>query len=116
MATWSKNHRACTTTWSTLLALTQLNETFKDAGELPMTGLTFWTGSADARRTRAEGLATQIDNIFRIIRRARFEEGVTETDAASGLVSALLNAEGSVADLAEVADQKYHFWREDEVA
>jgi hypothetical protein len=114
MAVWSSNHRACTTTWSTLLVLTQIQEAFPKAGAIPMTDLAFWAGSDDARRTRAETLAQQVDNIFRQLRGAKYEEGVAGEDAIQKMVAQLLTQGGTVADLAEVSDALYLFWKEAE--
>lgn len=114
MAVWSKNRRACKTTWSTLLALAQIQEAFPKAGTIPMADLAFWAGSEGARRARAESLAQQMDNIFRILRKATYEDGVTSEDAIQAMVAQLLIGAGTVADLAEVNDALYLFRREEE--
>lgn len=114
MPTWSSNHRACKTTWSTLLALTQLQEAFPLAGVIPMPSLLFWAGSDDARAQRAQTLAQQMDNIFRLLRNARYEDGVSAEAALAGLEAALLKESNTVADLSDAADTLYLFWQENE--
>lgn len=116
MPVWSRNHRACTTTWTTLFALTQLRATFDDSGVLPMPELLFWAGSARARATRAESLSNQIDNIFRLLRGARFEDGVDRPTAIARLRDTLLVEANTVASLAEEADGLYRFFGESEMA
>ncbi|WP_456425015.1 hypothetical protein [Rhodocaloribacter sp.] len=118
MAEWSVNHRACTTTYTTLIVLAQLPRdlSFRDAGDVPMSGLAFWklTSSAQVRRVQAGALALQIDNVFRDIRGAVYEPGV-DPDAVPGLIrEALLRPENTVADLAALFDGLYLFWREND--
>ena len=117
MAVWSANHRACVTTWSTLFALTQLTEPFATAGDLPMSALTFFNaaGTAEMRELQASTLATQLDNIFRVLRGARYEDGVHHDGAVSAMVDVLTVADKTVAELAEVADAQYRFWGEGDV-
>lgn len=118
MAEWSVNHRACTTTYTTLIVLAQLPRDlpFPDAGAVKMNGLAFWklTSSAQVRRVQAGALAVQIDNVFRDIRGAVYEPGV-DPDAVPGLIrEALLRSEDTVADLAALFDGLYLFWREND--
>lgn len=115
MAVWSRNHRACETTWTTLFALTQLRAPFPAAGEFTMPQLLFWAGSARARQTRAEALSNQIDNIFRLLRGARFEEGVDRSAAVARLRDTLLVEANTVAVLAEEADALYRFFGESQL-
>lgn len=116
MAIWSRNHRACETTWTTLYALTQLREAFPQAGDIPMQQLTFWTQSGDSRDVRARTLATQMDRVFVRLRGATYEDGANRTGAVSELVSALVSKDKSIAQLAEVADAQYRFWGEEALA
>ncbi len=113
MATWSRNHRACETTWTTLYALTQLHAAFPDAGTIPMSQLTFWAQQGDTRDVRARSLATQVDRVFVRLRGAQYEEGVNQTTAISNLVETLSAESKTVADLAEAADAQYRFWGEE---
>jgi hypothetical protein len=115
---WSNNNRACKTTWTTLIALDQLreNQTFKTAGNKKMKSLTFYPkeGSSDVLDIRAKGLAQQLDKIFRFVRRADYEKNVTNKKAVNGLVKVLKDGEKTVADLADVADDAYLFFKEGE--
>lgn len=113
MPVWSRNHRSCETTWTTLFALEQLRAPFQPSGAFTMNRLLFWAGSAQARATRAEALSNQLDNIFRLLRGARFEEGVDRSIATTGLRDTLLVKENTVAVLAEVADEMYRFFGEE---
>ena len=115
MAIWSKNNRACTTTWTTLRVLDQLDEVFKDSGDLLMSELGFWNdaASADIRKQQASALASQMDNVFRLIRRAKYEWHVGRKRAVSGMVGVLTDSEATVSQLAEVIDRMYMFWGED---
>ncbi len=112
MANWSRNNRACETTWTTLYALTQLHSAFPDSGTIPMSQLTFWVQQDDTREVRTRSLATQMDRVFVRLRGARYEDGVNQTSAISALVAALGSESKTVADLAETADAQYRFWGE----
>lgn len=113
---WSANNRACKTTWTTLRILNQLEQTFDKAGAVKMDGLTFWNqgSSSDSRESVAHSLSIQIDNVFRLIRGARYEGGVTKPEAVQGMLDILLDESKTVTDLALVADALYQFWKEDE--
>ena len=113
---WSANSRACKTTWSTLRILNQLEETFAEAGTLKMKGLTFWnqSGSADNRESMARTLSIQVDNVFTLIRGARYEDGASKPKAIEGMLAILLDESKTVVDLALAADALYKFWKEDE--
>jgi uncharacterized protein YicC (UPF0701 family) len=116
MAKWSKNNRACKTAWSTLRVLEQLKEVFSAAGSLKMRDLTFYnqTSSKELRASLSRMLATQLDNIFREIRSARYEEGVTAEQAIEAMAGILTDGDLTVADLAETCDESYKFFGEDE--
>lgn len=112
---WNRNNRACTTTWTTLRVLDQIDEVFKDSGDVRMSELTFWNqaASADMRKLQATTIANQMDNIFRLIRRATYEEGVTREKAVSDMVNIMANEDKTVSDLSEVIDTDYLFWGEE---
>jgi hypothetical protein len=112
MSTWSRNHRSCETTWSTLYALIQLRAAFPDSGEIPMPQLAFWTQSARSREVRARALAAQMDGVFTHIRGARYEDEVNQAGAVAALSVALLTESNTVSDLAEACDAQYRFWGE----
>ncbi len=111
---WNNTNRAAKTTWTTLMLLDQLQEVFDEAGALKMEELFFWkaTQSESVRLHEAEGLAIQIDDVFRRIRGAEFEAGVTRLQAIEDMVKVLNAADKTVSDLAKIADEAYHFWRE----
>lgn len=115
MFTWSKNNRACTTTWSTLLILDQIKEVFKDSGTIKIQDFSFWskTASSDMRKLMANTLAIQMDNIFSMILGAKHEEGKTKDTAVADIVSILTNGDKTVLELAEVNDKNYLFWKEE---
>jgi hypothetical protein len=113
MPVWSRNHRACETTWTTLFALGQLRAPFQASGAITMDRLLFWAGSAQARKTRAEALSHQLDNVFRLLRGARFEDGVDRLTATTNLRDTLVVKENTVAALAEAADELYRFFGEE---
>jgi hypothetical protein len=112
MIIWSKNNRACTTTWSTLLILEQISAAFVDSNAIKIQNFTFWNqaGSSDIRKLLANTLAIQMDNIFTMIRGAQYESNVTKETATSGIVDLLTVAEKTVSDLAELNDRNYVFW------
>ena len=92
---WNKNNRACKTTWLTLLLLDQHQSAFAQAGAIKMEQLSFWSGggSADFRAVRAETLLNQLDNNFRLVRGAEFEQGIDEPTAKAALRGVLLDGE-----------------------
>jgi predicted GNAT superfamily acetyltransferase len=79
-----------------------------------MSQLTFWNPSATPamRRIQATALANQIDNVFRIIRGAKYEKNVTQQKAIDNTVKTLLDAEQTICDLAKECDDNYLFWKE----
>ena len=117
MFTWSKNNRACTTTWSTLLILDQISAAFNDSGLLKIQDFTFWnkTGSTEMRQLMATTLATQMDNIFTMIRGAQYESTVTKEIAINGMINILTGGAQTVSDLAEFNNNSYAFWNGDKL-
>lgn len=116
MCTWNKNNRACTTTWTTLRVLDQNMKIFNDSGTVKMSNLTFWnpTASADMRKFQATALANQMDNVFRLIRRAKYENDVTKEKAVTDITNTLINEDKTICNLAEVIDVDYLFWGEEQ--
>ncbi|MBN1931889.1 MAG: hypothetical protein JW786_09815 [Desulfobacterales bacterium] len=116
MAHWSKNNRACKTTWSTLRILDQLNAVFGKAGDLKMKELTYYnqTSSKDQRASMARMLSVQLDNIFRELRGARYEDDITGDKAIGSMVEVLTTPDATVALLAEKCDVNYKFYGEEE--
>jgi hypothetical protein len=81
-----------------------------------MDQLTFFNAAAsdEMRRFQATTLAKQLDNFFRQIDGAQFEDGTSPEDAVTGVRDALCTAELTMADLAGVVDASYRFWEEEE--
>ena len=114
MADWSTSNRACTTLWSSLYNMNILSTNFQDSGVIKMSDLTIFNAlaSEEVRRKQAEIIADQLDNIFRIGRGAKYENGVTRSTALTSLVTVLTNPDKTVSDLAAAADECYAFWGE----
>jgi hypothetical protein len=88
---------------------------FRDAGQVKMNELIYWgeMSSLDIRQIQARSLAITMDNIFRMIRGAKYEEGKTNQQTINDIANTLLNAEKTIEDLAEINDINYYFWKED---
>jgi len=116
MSDWTKNNQAHKHTWTCLLILRELSDTttFDIAGDVPMNGLAFWSGvdSADMRATKAKTLATQLDNMFRLLQGAQYELGIDQIVAVGALTAALTNRDKLLKELARVADECYRFRNE----
>jgi hypothetical protein len=91
---------------------------FKDSGQVKISEFTFWgeMSSAEMRQTQARSLAIMMDNIFRMIRGAQYEEGISNHQAVESITNTLVDGEKTVADLAEINDTNYFFWKENENA
>lgn len=115
MSIWNRNNRACTVTWITLRVLDQNNKVFRESGVVRMPELTFWNqaASSEMRKLQATVISNQMDNFFRQIHRAVYEEGVAREKAVSGMVNILTDEEKTISDLAEAADANYQFWGEE---
>ncbi|MGA1794561.1 MAG: hypothetical protein ACMUIL_01775 [bacterium] len=111
MADWSKNNRACKTTWFTLHVLNQNDKPFKDSGNVRMNELTFWNQSvsAEMRQIQARALSIQMHNNFTMIRRAKLEDGVEPEKAIGSMVDVLMNGSKTISDFAGVIDENYLF-------
>ena len=114
MANWTKNNRACTTLWTTLYNMKQLQSNFEESGQLKMQDLTFYNAlsSSDLRNQEAKIIADQLDNIFRIGRGAKYENGVTRSDAMTAMIEILTDDSKLVEELATKIDNQYLFWVE----
>jgi len=114
MADWSKNNRACTTTWTTLMVLDQLKTGFDDAGGMKMSLLTFWNAadSGEMRSLKVSTLAIQMDNIFTMVRGAKYEEGKDKGSALQDIKNIMTSPDKTVKDLAAANDENYLFWQE----
>lgn len=111
---WNKNNRACTTTWITLKVLDQNHKVFVDSGTVKMDELNYWNpgDSPSARDLKANALSIQIDNVLRMIRKAKYEKGVDNDKAIGDTANSLKNSKLTISQLAEIMDNNYLFWRE----
>lgn len=108
---WTNNNLACINTWAFLRALQELTPVFKDAGDLKMKELAWWNpaDSAAARRLAAEALASQLDRMFTVGLRAKYEAGYTRTKAVSAMADELVQPEVTVCELSVAVDEAYQF-------
>jgi hypothetical protein len=111
MADWSPDNPSCLSTWMALRVLEQSRLVFAKSGAVPMRELAYWsTVPSQAMRTlEAHGLAKEMDNILRLIDGAGLEEGATIATAVDFITAILTDGDRTVAELAEVIDQLYHF-------
>jgi cytosine/adenosine deaminase-related metal-dependent hydrolase len=116
MSEWSNNNLAHIHTWMCLRILTQIptNTTFDVAGKVRMNALTFWSDldSPAQRATKANSLAAQMDNFFRLIQGAQYEPGVDVGLALQSLATTLQDSAQAVKHLANKADACYRFRHE----
>jgi hypothetical protein len=106
---WRNDRPCCVMTWSTLLLLGQLTQTFDKSGTILMRRLSFWAGSQQARTARARALAIQIDGTYRDMFGSKYESGVTRQIAVPRILGVLLTAGASVEQLADANDLSYLF-------
>jgi hypothetical protein len=111
MADWSKNNRACKTTWFTLFVLDQSDKAFKESEDIRMNELTFWnqSSSAEMRQSQARALCIQMHNNFTLIRKAKLENGVNKEKAIFDMCNVLMDESKTLKDLAAVIDDNYLF-------
>ena len=106
---WQNTRPTCAVTWTTLMLLGQLSQTFPKAGAVPMRRLTFWAGSEQARTARARALAIQVDSTFRDMFGSKYETGVQRAGALETMLGVLLTRDASVEALADSNDGSYLF-------
>ena len=111
MSEWSKNNRAHVLTWLSLYVLDQLQVSFKEAAALKVSDLTFWNtlASDDLRRTQAQTIGIQLDNMFRVIYLGDYEEDVEREAAIRHLQEALAKADTALPALGRLVDDHYDF-------
>ncbi len=111
MGEWSKNNRACKTTWFTLYVLDQSDKAFKESGDIRMDELTFWnqSSSTEIRQLQAKALCIQMHNNFTLIRKAKLEHGVKKEEAIGDMFNVLMDESKTLRDLAAVIDDNYLF-------
>lgn len=114
MAEWNPNNLACQCTWAELFVLRQSRKSFSNSGNVKMQDMLFFNPAAGSStlENEAKMLADELDNIFRKVDGARFEDGVTRAKALADTVAILKQANKTMTELAEVIDINYLFWRE----
>jgi hypothetical protein len=113
---WSNNNLAHVHTWLCMIALHELpsNTTFDVAGAKTMNALAFWSDldSPDQRAIKANTLASQMDNIFRLFQGAQYEPGIERAAAVGKMSDVLQGAKKNLKQLAAAADDCYRFKNE----
>jgi hypothetical protein len=113
---WSNNNLACLKTWIHLRVLDQHNEAFKEAAQIKMNQLTFWiqSSSPELRKIAAATICSQLDNMFRLWDKARYEKGSGMKKAAAEMLSVLTVGSKTISELAGKVDDNYLFKGETE--
>lgn len=111
MAKWTTNNLACINVWSTLYIMKQHKKTFKKAETLTMKELLFYnpTLTKDELKFEASGIADFLDIVFKNTYGGSYEENVNKAKATADMVTVLINADKTIADLAAKVDDDYHF-------
>ena len=111
MADWSKNNRAHVLTWFNLRVLDQLGTGFQSTGALKVSDLTFWGSLAtnELRSVQAQTIAVSLDNMFRMINNASFEDGSDREIALTQMHDALSDGDTTLPELAALVDGSYRF-------
>jgi len=116
MSEWSNNNLAHVHTWLCMVALHELpsTTTFDVAGDINMNGLAFWSDldTPQMRATKANSLASQMDNIFRLFQGAQYEAGIERAAAVQAMAAVLQKASKKLKHLAASADDCYRFKNE----
>jgi hypothetical protein len=114
MFQWSNNNRACSTLWSSLFTMHELNTNFVNSGTLTMQDLTFYNplSSADLRNQEANDIANHLDTVFITGRGAKYQSGVDQSDAVSKMAAILSDGTKTLTDLASTAHDCYSFFGE----
>ena len=116
MGEWSNNNLAHVHTWLCMIALHELPSatTFDVAGSKQMNELAFWSNldSIEQRATKANALAAQMDNIFRLFQGAQYEPGIERALAVQRMSSVLQDASKQLMQLAAEADACFRFKNE----
>lgn len=114
MSNWSTTNDIDVTIWITLKDLKQLSTNYSVSGSLKMSDLTFYNHLSSQAESpiAAKMLAVQIDNILMDTYRCEYESGVNASDAVSGMVAVLSNADKLVSDFATTCDSLYKFLTE----
>lgn len=108
---WSNNNLAHVTLWAALRGLRQLSATFSNAKSTKVQDLKFWNAAAPASVHRLEGMemAGQLDSLFRRGFFAKFEQGVSRSQAVNAMGALLSKSGTTLPQLGKVADDSYRF-------
>lgn len=111
MASWSNNNRAHALTWMALRVMEQNSKIFKESGDLRMDQLAYWSTVAtdQMRDLQASALAAQMDNMFRMVSKAKYETGVDQNVAIESIRKTLVTGDKTVSELGELNDDNYEF-------
>ncbi len=113
MSGWSNNNRGHVLTWSGLLVLQQIDRQvdFDSAGPMTMDELDFFnpTDSNTMRRSKAQSLASQLDNIFRLLGGGKFEKGFNAAKTIKAITDVLATKDDPIETLGGVVDDCYQF-------
>lgn len=114
MPDWNPNNLACQCTWADLFVLKQSRKPFKDSGDVKMKDFLFYNPAAgnDTLQAEAAMLADELDVLFRKVDGAKYEKDVTKAKAKADMVAVLIEANKTMAHLAEAIDADYLFWGE----
>ena len=116
MSDWSNNNLAHIHTWLCMIALHELpsTSTFDISGDKTMKALAFWSDldSNEQRAVKANSLASQIDNIFRLFQGAHYEPGIERAVAVQSMSDILQKSAKKLKHLAARADECYRFKNE----
>ena len=119
MSDWSNNNLAHVHTWLCMIALHELpsTSTFDVSGDKQMNALAFWSDldSADQRAIKANALAAQMDNIFRLFQGAQYEPNIDRAIAVQSMSEVLQKSTKKLKHLAARADDCYRFKNEVQV-
>jgi hypothetical protein len=116
MSDWSNNNLAHVHTWLCMIALHELpgTSTFDISGDKTMQALAFWSDldSNEQRATKANSLASQMDNIFRLFQGANYEPEIDRATAVQSMSDILQKSGKKLRQLAAQADKCYRFKNE----
>ena len=108
---WSNNNAACVTTWSVLRLIEEIpvNKTFVKCGAMTVSQMRFFGANASPAMLafQARSLAATMDSIFRNIRKAAYEQGITQAAARRAIAAILIDGTKTMPELAEVIDASY---------
>jgi len=111
MPVWNKDNDACLNTWSTLFIMKQSRDAFKNSGDIKMKDFLFYnpTLSPELLKKEAKSIAVDLDQAFINTCFANYKSGMTKTKAINAMTNVLIEADKTMAHLAEQAGESYKF-------